>query len=413
MINPVESLAEQPQLSALPESRGRWVHALTHLDPKYGGLSAAVPQLASSLALAHGFSIDIAAFTDPEEDATLPQHPEVPVSTWSADRKRWFPGATASRRFRDQMRGAAGVHIHGLWEASTNVSAHTARSLRIPYVVSAHGMLEPWALANKGFKKRIYANLIERENVNGAACLHALTRAEAQNYRTFGSRRSIAIIPNGVRLPHTIDGSIFYHRFPNLRGQRIVLFLGRIHLKKGLRILIESWAKVATRFPDATLVLAGPDCENSLSALQELIAGKHITNRVVFTGMLVNEMKWSALASAHAFVLPSYSEGLSVATLEAMGMGLPVIISEQCHLPEVKDRDTGWIVQTDASSLETALDNMLSNSPAVNGEIGNRGRRLIHERYNWKAVSRQMAELYLWIAGGNEPHTFELLKGRR
>lgn len=210
----------------------------------------------------------------------------------------------------------------------------------------------------------------------------------------------IAVIPNGVRLPQAIDPEPFLWKFPSLRGKRIVLFLGRIHFKKGLDLLIRAWATVAKRWPEAHLVIAGPDFEGTRASVETLVGTHGLDESVLFTDMLHEQMKWSALAAAQCFVLPSYSEGLSVSTLEAMGASLPVIVTEQCNLPDVAKFETGWVIQPNADQLVSALSEFLQNSQAINVQIGERGRLLVKERYNWSTVAREMSEVYQWVQGG-------------
>jgi len=393
-----------------PLPGGRWVNVVTHLDASYGGLSAVVPRLASTIASSTNFAIDLAAFCVPGEKYSASDYPALSITAWPASRMAWLKQGRLKADFRDRLKDADGIHIHGLWEQSTSAAANAAHALRKPYIVSAHGMLEAWALKNKRLKKAIYAALAERSNVKGAACLHALTHAEAGDYRRFGAKGPIAVVPNGVAIPQTLDPEPFLNAFPSLRGKQLVLFLGRIHFKKGLDILVEAWASVAKRWPEAQLVLAGPDFEGTRASVETMIAERGLNERVLFTGMLRDDLKWSALAAAQCFILPSYSEGLSVSTLEAMGTGLPVIVTEQCNLPEVAQFETGWVIQSNAGAVASALDECLQNSQAMNEAIGERGRTLIGERYNWAAVGRQMSEVYGWVQGGAFPASVEILR---
>lgn len=413
----MNSTVAQVELDAIapagPEhqpSISHWTHVITHLDPRFGGLSATVPSLSSQLLVQH-VNTDIAAFCWPEEECTLRRFPELTVSRWPARRAAWL-SRSARRNFDKALLLSDGVHIHGLWEASTAVAAHAARRLHKPYVVSAHGMLEPWALANKRWKKRLYSALVERANLDNAACLHALTSAEAQDYRRFGSKKPIALIPNGVDAPRFISPALFLNRFQQLAGKHILLFLGRIHFKKGLDILVESWAALQKHFPDAVLVLAGPDSENSRTTVETLISERGITDRILFVGMLDEDLKWSALAAAHCFVLPSYSEGLSVAVLEALSVGVPVIITKQCHLPEVSAHGAGWQIEATQASLEQALRESLEMSSTERNKIGSCGIRLARQRFSWPVVALQMAELYRWISDRVRPDSFELLEAK-
>ncbi|MFT4112067.1 glycosyltransferase [Silvibacterium sp.] len=373
-------------------------------------MSAAVPQLASTLVSAQGYDINIAAFVDDDESVRKPENPGVTVSRWPLSRREWLPGKKRTDEFRDMLRAADGIHIHGLWESSTFIGSRSARLLKTPYIVSAHGMLESWALNYKRLKKQLYAALIERANLDGASCVHALTQAEAQDYKKFGVKTPVAIIPNGISAPASVSRTLFFEQYPQLEGQRIALFLGRIHQKKGIDILIEAWAALARRFSDTTLVLAGPATSDSLLTMSNLLIQHGVSERTFYTGMLEGELKWSALACSDVFILPSYSEGLSVATLEAMAMGIPVIVSEQCHIPEVETYDAGLVISADARALTCAIDDILSNSPATNAEIGANGRRLVRSRYCWPVVAQQMADLYRWVTGGDTPQSFEWIR---
>ncbi len=407
-LTSVESAHERVSAAPTRLSR-RWLTVVSHLDPRYGGLSSVVPQLSSRLAGSHDMQIDLAAFCTTGELYSQGGYPELTMTHWPASRREWIGSHKLRNQFRELASKADALHIHGIWEQSTAIAAPTARALRKPYILSAHGMLETWALKNKRLKKMIYAALFERGNVRNASCLHALTLAEARDYRRFGAVGPIAVIPNGVTIPASIDPTLFMSQFPGLSGKRILLFLGRIHFKKGLDLLVHSWSQLARDFPDAHLVVAGPDFEGTRARIEQLVQEKALTESITFTGMLRQDLKWSALAAAEAFVLPSYSEGLSVAVLEAMGVGLPVIVTEQCNLPEVKDLHAGWQIQSEVGQLTSAIRELLSNAPAANARIGSRGRNLVLTRYNWAAVSEQMAELYRWIEGGSRPGSVNIL----
>ncbi len=395
---------ESPLNSSLPPrvthaAGGHWMHVVAHLDPQFGGLSAVVPQLVKELTTTGTVSAEIAAFCTPEE--SIPSlSPRIAVTRWPLSRTSWVRDRTLGTHFRNSVMAADGLHIHGLWEQSTFLAARVARALGKPYVISAHGMLDPWALQNKRVKKLLYGALVERRTVAEAACVHALTEAEAEDYARFGSQSRVAVIPNGVTLPASASGELFLKVFPALRGRRLLLFLGRLHHKKGVELLVRSWAELAAAHPDAHLVLAGPDFEQTQARMERLVEELGMSARVTFTGMLRGELKWSALAAASVFVLPSYSEGFSVSVLEAMGMGVPVIISPACHLPQVGGGFAGWIAQSEPVSLTSSLQEFLSNSPEVNDAMGARGRRLVRERYSWPAIAAQMAEVYRWVASG-------------
>lgn len=391
--------------------QANWVSVVSHLDPKYGGLSAAVPALSSAVAATGRYSVTIAGFCQAGEHFRPQVSPGVALRYLPVSRLGWAQNGGLRREFRQVVRHSAGVHVHGLWQMSTTAAARLAKAEGKPAVISAHGMLESWALAHRGLKKKIYAALLERRNLQAAACLHALTQAEASDYRHFGLTNPIAIIPNGVDLPAAASPDLFFDCFPALRGRRLVLFLGRIHFKKGLDLLAEAWARLSASWPDTHLVLAGPDFENTQAQIAQRLADRSIAGRATFTGMLQGDLKWSALAAAECFVLPSYSEGLSVSVLEAMGMGKPVVVTKQCNLPEVAQHACGLVIDPEAGQLESALGSLLGASARERGSFGKNGARLVAERYSWPAIGGQMAALYDWLGGGPRPTGFRLDEG--
>lgn len=381
---------------------------VSSLDAKAGGVSASLPPLARAISAEGIYTETILVVHGPGAQEGNAAVDGVAVVSLPVRRTELLYDGPASARLGELIAQAALVHIHGIWEPHCAISARHARRLQRPYVVSVHGMLERWALRNKCWKKWPYSFLIERRNLRRAACLRAVTRAEVEDYRRFGLRVPVAVIPYGVDVRVGVSPDIFYERFPELKGRRLVLFLGRIHYKKGLDLLCPAWAKVRERFPETHLVLAGPDFENTRASVENLVAELGIRDRVTLTGMLARDAKWSALAAAELFVLPSRSEGLPVAVLEAMAVGKPVIITRQCNLPEVDERQCGVVIEPDARQLEAALQQLLSMPSGEAIRMGDNGKRLVGERYNWMAVGRQMAKLYDRILGGPQPEELQI-----
>jgi glycosyltransferase involved in cell wall biosynthesis len=346
--------------AVLPTSARLWLNVLSHLDPSYGGLSSIVPQLCISVAETGLASASIAAFCLPGEQIKPVCLPPETTSFWPTGRIEWLSKRDLRRNFTRAVDKVEGLHIHGLFE---------------------------------------------RRNLDGAACLHALTRAEAEDYRHFGCTNPIVVIPNAVHIPAALDPDLFLSAYPLLRGKTLILFLGRIHFKKGLDLLVSAWAELARKWPEARLVLAGPDSENTRAGIEQRIAEAGIADRVTFTGMLDSDMKWSAYAAAACFVLPSYSEGLSTSVLEAMAAGLPIVLTEQSHMPEVSEHQAGWTIQPRVDDLIDALTAALSASIGERQQIGSRGRTLVKHNYSWPSVARRMGEVYRWLGGGPLPES--------
>ena len=234
------------------------------------------------------------------------------------------------------VRAAEVVHLHGLWQAHTRRGARAARAARVPYLIAAHGMAEPWALRHKRWKKRVYLALVEARNLRRASCLHALSRPEIGHLRKIAPWTPICFIPNGVDLAPFDDlppRAELEAECPELAGKFVLLFFGRVHVKKGLDLLAEALGQVAPAHPELHLLIAGTD-DGALSPFCDRMAELGLTRRMTYLGHVAGERARRVWAAADAFILPSYSEGFSMAVLEAMACRLPCLITTACHFPE-------------------------------------------------------------------------------
>ena len=293
------------------------------------------------------------------------------------------------------------VHQHGLWQhPSLAVSAWRRRTSR-PVVISPRGMLDPWALSHSGWKKRLAGAAFENENLGSAACLHALNASEARSMRKYGLTNPIAIIPNGTDLPELDRRPERPSWFPS-DGRRTLLFLGRLHEKKGLTELVQAWALLRRVSPTITsqwkLVIGGWDDGGYMQQLQRQIAVCGLTADEVFlAGPLYGEHKEAALASADVFILPSKSEGLPMAVLEAWSWGLPVLMTVACNLPEGFSAGAAIEIPQTSSDLARVLHHALSRDDLV--KIGQFGRRLVESAFGWPRIAEQHVAVYQWLLG--------------
>jgi poly(glycerol-phosphate) alpha-glucosyltransferase len=265
-------------------------------------------------------------------------------------------------------------------------------------------MLEPWAVRRSAWKKSIAAALFERAHLGGAACLHALNEAEARAIRAFGLRNPICVIPNGVELPATeISSAPDWAGWTN--GRKVALFLGRIHPKKGLANLICAWRRVMCSIAptDWALVIAGWDQKGHQKKLQELVRELELDGSVYFVGPHFGEAKAASLAHAEVFVLPSLSEGLPMAVLEAWSYGRPVVMTPQCNLPEGFQAGAALRIEPDQAGVEAGLRNLCAMPETELRRMGQRGRDLVAERFAWPHIAREMTQLYQWVLGRGAP----------
>lgn len=286
------------------------------------------------------------------------------------------------------------LHVHGIWMYPSVAALNWHRRTKQPYIVSTHGMLDPWAVRNSAWKKRLSALLYEGEHLRRAACLRALNPQEEQAMRGFGLGNPICIIPNGVDLP---PAEIAAHASEERRSrsndvqERTCLFLGRLHPKKGLPGLLAWWAREQPS--NWRLVVAGWDQNGHEEELRRQVESLKLTGRVVFTGPVFGEQKAEMFRQADTFVLPSFSEGLPVAVLEAWAYGVPVAMTDECNLLEGFATQSAVRITADGEGLQQ----LLTMSDEDRAAMGARGRRLVEERFTWDRVAREMVGVYDWI----------------
>lgn len=325
-----------------------------------------------------------------------------------------------------------------LWKYPSWAALQWAERTGKPMMVAPHGSLDAWALRNAAWKKRIAAALFKNRQLNKAACLRALCQSEADAFRAYGLTQPIAIIPNGVALPteeqEMGDGRWEIGGYTQPSTPRTLLFLGRIHPKKGLPNLIRAFAqsrgsRVEGREP-WQLVIAGWDqggheaeliqlCEELGLSFSHKMHKEHkaeatsafsLQPSVLFHGPAFGKEKEDLLRNVDAFVLPSFSEGLPMSVLEGWSYGLPVVMTPECNLPEGFAADAAIRIETSAESIAEGLSTLFSMNDADLMTMGAKGRGLVEERFTWKSVAAQMREVYDWMLGGGVAPSSVIMK---
>ena len=300
------------------------------------------------------------------------------------------------------------LHVHGLWMFYSPAARAWARATRRPYVVSPHGMLDPWALCNSRLKKLIALWAYERRHLADAACLHALCAEEARAIRQFGLRNRICIVPNGLDAPAPVDGLLPAWRSRLPRNARILLYLGRLHPKKGLINLLHGWRRFHCRADEPGgewhLAIAGWDQVGHEGELRRIVATSGMGDSVHFLGPLFGAEKERTYAAATAFVLPSVSEGLPMVVLEAWSHRLPVLMTRHCNLPEGFASGAALEIPTSSEGIRLGLDRLAAMSDGQRQLMGEGGNRLSRERFSQSASSDAIKAMYRWLLGrGPQP----------
>ena len=294
------------------------------------------------------------------------------------------------------------VHLHGLWSLGLHRCAVVCRRWNIPYVIAPRGMLEPWSLQQKWLKKRIARFLYQDRDLKCAAALHATAESEAEHFRKLGFKNQIIVSPNGVN----VSGDVFLtqgRREAEKEGKRRVLFVSRMHPKKGVLELVEAWNRLAVSRESS--VASGWECELVYTVSGELekeyesrvrarVKELGLDGQFIFTGALNDEEKWKAYSRADLFVLPTYSENFGIVVAEALWAGVPVITTKGTPWNELETAKCGRWIEIGVAPLIEALKGMMAMPDEARLQMGERGRQLVEEKYTWDAVVKAMVKGY-------------------
>jgi len=283
-----------------------------------------------------------------------------------------------------------------MWAPINHWACRFARRAAIPYLVAPRGMLEPWGMQQKRFKKRLAWLSYQKADVARAACLHATAEQEASNLRALGFKNLCAVVANGVDLN---DGDANCQR-----SQRQALFLSRIHQKKGLPTLVEAWHRI--RPANWRCIVAGPDENGHLGEVKTLVRARGLESSFEFLPEISDDDKWQLYRSADLFVLPTHSENFGLVVAEALSCGVPVITTTAAPWKDLQDHRCGWWIPDSVERLAATLRDATSAPPESLQRMGARGRGLIRDKYSWDSTGTRMLDVYRWLVEGCERPDF-------
>lgn len=304
------------------------------------------------------------------------------------------------------------VHVHGLWQCNSVATLSWHRKSRRPFIVSPHGMLDPWAFRHSRLRKCLGWLAYERSHLGAATCIRALCQSEANSIRALGLTNPLCVIPNGVDLPSGGEDPVVTSgaELACLHNRKVLLYLGRIHPKKGLANLLKAWATVA-HAGDWVLVILGWDQSGHLAELKRLAGELMISYAdapvepvpqasVMFLGPQFGAAKRAWLRRCDAFILPSFSEGVPMSVLEAWAHAKPVLITPQCNLPQGFTAGAAVAIDPEPEAIASGLREVFRTKRLILENIGLRGRELVLRDFAWPRIVAELRAVYLWVAGG-------------
>lgn len=402
---------------AVPDhpARLRVLHVLPSLDPRTGGVAEAVVQLVNHM-LPHGCVGEVATLDAP--DGPLFDRIRARVHRLGPGRGFYGLSMRLARWIRANAARYDAVVVHGIWQFHSIAAYYGVLGKRTRLFVFPHGMLDPWfqhAYPAKHAKKRVYWMLAEHRVFRRAHAVLFTCQTELERAREPFLGHHLPLRVNGFGIePVPCDGDngaqAFWDAYPTLRGKRVLLFLSRIHEKKGCDLLIAAFARVAAQHPDVRLVMAGPGDDTLIERLRREVRQHRIEARVIWTGMLTGKLKWAALRAAEVFVLPSHQENFGIAVVEALASGTPVLITDRVNIwQEISASGGGWVCTDTLDSVADMLQRWCAQT-TVDQREAMRVDALECYRTNFRieAAARRLAEIVGEACGrGLPPHREE------
>ena len=374
-------------------------HVVPSVLADYGGPSVSVPALCQELvALGH----EVTLHTYAPAPAAGPDGCGYGLRSYRVSRAAGVVGlgrlglsADMARGLREAALGGDIMHVHGLWTFSSVLPAWAVRGTACRLVVAPRGMLDAWALRRSARPKRLMWAACQGPVLRRAGLIHATAESEVEAVRALGVATPIALVPNGVVMPSDADAA----RFGS--GRRTLLFLSRLHPKKGLEPLLRAWTEVQREFTSWELSIVGPDSDGYAATLKTL-AGSLGAERVSFPGPAFEGAKAAHFRAAQLFILPTHSENFGQAVAEALAHGVPAIVGRGAPWEGLVRERCGYWIDNSVEAIAACLRDALARTPDELRTLGERGMAWMMRDFSWRERARSMAEAYAWPAGGGD-----------
>jgi len=370
----------------------RVVQVVPRIADASSGPSVSVPSLCSALQQA---SVDTRLLAlEPRPTRLWFERSEfLPVSRLPFA-SRLGVSASMKQALTDAAASVDVIHTNSIWMMPNIYPAAAVRGTECRMVISPRGTLSAWALRRSRFRKALIWRFGQKAALEAADCIHATSQEELEQARQCGLRQPVAVIPNGVTCPASVQ------RVRASESERVLLYLARIHPKKGIDLLLRSWKSISEAFPDWVLKVAGP-CDHAYARQMMAMAESMGLSRVDFTGEVVGQQKQELFESADLYVLPTHSENFGISVAEALAHGVPAIVTHGAPWSGLVDQRAGWWIMRDEATLHEVLTEAMECSDSVRSEMGQNGRRWMQREFDWNVIGARMANVYRWLSRGD------------
>ncbi len=366
---------------------------VSSLDLDCGGPSRSVPMLVKGLA---ELGVDITLMTIHSENMNIHAlegtTAKLKVLSPSFSRKE-IAKYLAEEKFEL-------IQIQSMWEWPYHKVMAEARKQCIPYIITPRGMLEPWSLSQKKWKKKLAWWLYQRNDVQKSACVFTTAKMEADHVGELGITTCKAIIPNGIET----DGYPCKSSVGHVKKQ--VLFLSRIHVKKGIELLFEAWKRIHTDYQDWQLLVIGNGETEYIHSLENRVESLGLKDSIKILPPVFGEAKIKVYQESALFCLPSFSENFGMVIAEAMSCGTPVITTTNCPWEILNETNTGWCIDLSVDNLEHALREAMWMDANALYDMGQKASKLIFDNFDYRSITRKTLRLYEWLLNGGEKPEF-------
>lgn len=357
---------------------------IPNIDKNTGGPSRSVPLLARGLSMA-GANVTILTHRTEHMNLHLLDGCDVHVDFLPKPYKKSDLKAYFSTHNFDYLQGES------MWIPLSHDILSIARKNNIPYTFVPRGSLEPWSLKQKWLKKKLAMMLYQKKDIQNAACILATADMERNNLRKLGFTNPIAVIPNGI----DISEYPCRKESEKINVKKQILFLSRIHYKKGIELLIEAWQEIYKDFSDWNVVIAGNGEEQYISKLKTMITEKGLGESMIIVPPLFGQEKYNLYKESSLFILPTYSENFGMVIAEALACGVPAITTKNAPWEILVTENIGWWIDLSITEIKKTLKEAMSQNKDKLFDMGQKGSKVVYDNYYYVNTARRVFELYI------------------